>query len=476
MKHAGCKPLIRILEAIICATLLSAGGCSLLNKGVVINFAQDDAAISVATADEATSNPDKKKGSTPPPVAGDVIFAGGASGTKSSPKAEFYTPSTKKWSSTGSLTTDRIVGCGVVLLDGTFIDAGGAAATAKTKKELVVTVTPHSSVDAYNLGAGTFSSAGTMTTPRAGCTATLLDDGTVLIAGGLDSSGSPLTSAEIYDPSGGTFTATTGDMNSPRAYHTATLLTTGSLAGDVLVAGGISNTSYGSTNEGATLDTADIYDPSSKTFTPTLNTMTDFRAYHSATALPDGTVLLTGGDNEGNSGNVFGATASAEIFDPTTDEFSAVGPLAEPLMMQSATLLPNNTVLIAGGFDADQAVFFSNGGLGAFFGTTAQGAEIYTPGTQTFACIGGTMSVKTTEQTVCATRMKSAHAGHAAVLLGDGTVLIAGGFGGSKDTTDIKGTNKVAEIYDPTAQTFTKVGSMPTGLALGVAVLLEGTN
>src|SRR5271156_1470691 len=190
--------------------MLLVAGCS---HGAVIKFAPEDAASSVAI-----SNPEKKKGSKVP-VAGDVILAGGASGTKSSPKAEFYTPSTKKWSSTGSLTTDRIVGCGVVLADGPFIDAGGATATAKTKEQLTVTVTPHNSVDEYNLATGTFSSAGSMTTARAGCTATLLNDGTVLIAGGLDSSGNPLTSAEIYDPTGGTFTATTGDMNSPRAYH-----------------------------------------------------------------------------------------------------------------------------------------------------------------------------------------------------------------------------------------------------------------
>ena len=150
------------------------------------------------------------------------------------------------------------------------------------------------------------------------------------------------------------------------------------------------------------------------------------------------------------------------------------GPIIEstsaPVKEPGVGVWPDGTVLIAGGFDMEQGVFTDSGALTAFFGTTAQGAEIYTPSSKTFACIGGTITVKSTQQTVCATKMKSAHAGHAAVLLDDGTVLIAGGFGGSKDTTDIKGTNKVAEIYDPTHQTFTKVGSMPTGLALGVAV------
>jgi hypothetical protein len=453
-----------IKGALVVLLMLFVVGCS---DAAVIKFAQEDAASSVVI-----SNPEKKKGSKVP-VAGDVILAGGASGTKSSPKAEFYTPSTKKWTATGSLTTDRMVGCGVILADGTFIDAGGASVSSKTKNELVLTITPHSSADEYNLSNGTFSSAGSMTTPRAGCTATLLNDGTVLIAGGLDSSGNPLNTAEVYDPTGGSFTATTGNMNSPRAFHTATLLTTGPLAGDVLVAGGLANDMSGSSSLGDTLDTADIYDPSSKTFTPTLNTMTDFRAFHTATLLSDGTVLLTGGDNQGNGGPVFFASQTAELFDPATDEFSAVGQLGEPLIMHSATLLPDGTVLIAGGFDMEQALFSDSGALTAFFGTTAQGAEIYTPSSKTFACIGGTITVKSTQQTVCATKMKSAHAGHAAVLLDDGTVLIAGGFGGSKDTSEIKGTNKVAEIYDPTHQTFTKVGSMPTGLALATAVSVQ---
>lgn len=452
-------------------SLLAVFGCS-HDSHDSIKFVSMEETSSVSSGELAVTEPDKKtKGSLP--VSGDVIVAGGASGTKSSSTVEFYNPTTKKWSATGALTTGRLAGCGLVLPDGmTVVDAGGASATSKTKGESSLTLSPHSTVDQYNRTDGTFTSAGSMTTARVGCTATLLNDGTVLLAGGLDSSGIPLSSAEIYDPTAGTFTATTGAMSSPRAFHTATLLTSGTLSGQVLIAGGIANNTDGSPNQGATLDTADLYDPMTKTFTATLNTMTDFRAFHTATLLSDGTVLLAGGDNVGNAGTVFSATASAEIFDPTTDEFTAIGSLGEPLMMHSATLLPDSTVLIAGGFDAEQGVFTSSGGITAFFGTAAEGAEIYTPGTKTFACLGGTMTVKSTMQTVCATKMKSPHAAHAAALLGDGTVLIAGGFGGSKDTTAIKGPNKIAEIYNPTAQTFTKVGSMPTGLALSVAVIL----
>jgi hypothetical protein len=204
--------------------------------------------------------------------------------------------------------------------------------------------------------------------------------------------------------------------------------------------------------------------------------MSDFRAFHTATRLVDGTVLVAGGySNSFGSGVGDGASASADIFDPSTQSFTATGAMVETLLLQGATLLPTGSVpgqvLITGGFDATQVFIFSNGSFGAFFGSVAQGAEIYDPANKTFTCLGGTIVVKKTGQTACASMMKHPHAGHAAVALNDGTVLIAGGFGGGKDTSNAN-TTKVAEIYDPVAQTFTKVGAMKTGVALGAAVLI----
>ena len=110
-------------------------------------------------------------------------------------------------------------------------------------------------------------------------TATLLPNGKVLVAGGYN--GGALTSAELYDPASGTWTAT-GSLNTARYDHTATLLPNGK----VLVAGGISN--------GSDLTSAELYDPASGTWTATgsLNTA---RYEHTATLLPNGKVLVAGG-------------------------------------------------------------------------------------------------------------------------------------------------------------------------------------
>jgi len=146
-----------------------------------------------------------------------------------------------------------------------------------------------------------FVATGSMTDFRYGHTATLLNNGQVLIAGGYDG-GAVTDSAELYNPATGTFTAT-ASMTSPRYGQTATLLKNG----QVLIAGGDDGDSD--------TDSAELYNPATGTFTATGN-MTDSRSEHTATLLNNGQVLIAGGSDD---------TSSAELYDPATGTFTATG-------------------------------------------------------------------------------------------------------------------------------------------------------
>jgi hypothetical protein len=303
-----------------------------------------------------------------------------------------------------------------------------------------------------------------MTTARAGHTATLLQDGKVLIAGGTGDNGEflALASAELYDPSSGTFTPT-GDMTTARVGHTATLLANGK----VLIAGG----DTGGPGPFTFLVSAEIYDPSTGAFAPTGSMMSG--GFSSSTLLPDGRVLLA---KEGNAevydpvagtfavtgayasgvslgdtvtllpnGLVLatgcGAPCDAELFDPKTGSFSLTGAPHPSLFggPSTATLLTNGTVLL---------VVSNDGGL-------PDDAEVYDPTSGVFTEIGRTNDI---------------HEFSTATGLHDGTVLIAGGQlpGGNGSTA--------VELYVPATGTFTSTTSMTTGRHEHTATLLhDGT-
>ncbi len=132
----------------------------------------------------------------------------------------------------------------------------------------------------------------------------------VLVAGGFDSTFNASASAELYDPASGTWTAT-GNLNTARAFHTATLLPNGM----VLVAGGHDGPTFAPSD---VLSSAELYDPASGTWTVTgsLNTA---RYLHTATLLPNGMVLVAGGITG------FNAFASAELYDPASGTWTAHG-------------------------------------------------------------------------------------------------------------------------------------------------------
>src|SRR5437016_9900957 len=170
---------------------------------------------------------------------------------------------------------------------------------------------------------------GPLVVPRTGHAATVLADGRVLITGGRDGAGTIVATAEIFDPATETSTAV-GALVTARVSHTATLLPNGR----VLIAGGTSAT--------GSLSSAEIFDPANPGagFRVLSATMGAARAGHTATLLKDGTVLIAGGDVAG----------TAEIFDPTTETFSStLLTMAAPRIGHTATLFSNDSVLLAGG-------------------------------------------------------------------------------------------------------------------------------
>ncbi len=216
-------------------------------------------------------------------------------------------------------------------------------ATVLNDGRVLVTKRCDPTAELYDPLTGSFSATGPMTVTRGRASATRLLDGRVLIAGGSNCgnavTGGTWPSAEIFDPQTATFSPT-GSMGTPRASHTATLLADGR----VLIAGGITGpppavafqvvfASYqgGSYQDGhlaatagdSTLASAEVYDPVSGTFSPT-GSMSHFRNGHTATLLQDGHVLVVGGGGEGYD------LATAELYDPVAGTFSTTGSMAKP--------------------------------------------------------------------------------------------------------------------------------------------------
>ncbi len=326
---------------------------------------------------------------------------------------------------------------------------------AEAGNSIVGLVVPPQTFDAQLTGE--FSLTGSMAVSHWLHTATLMQDGRVLIVGGYDASdftgtgeapgpgqsipavkpgpADPRRIAELYDPKTGTFSRT-GSMAVDRYGDTATLFRDGR----VLIVGGESLRS-------GIVASADLYDPNAGTFSAT-GSMSASRTGHTATLLPDGDVLIAGGYNPAGF-----SLASAELYDPTTGRFSLTGSMSVVRTDHTATLLTDGRVLIAGGFAA-------NGDPENAYAS----AELYDPGSGTFSPTGP---------------MWVARTGHTATLLGNGQVLLTG-----SDYAGSGGTGKaeiMAELYDPTTGSFGPTDGMDdphdtaTGLADGGALLTGGS-
>jgi len=249
--------------------------------------------------------------------------------------------------------------------------------------------------------------------PVLGHTATLLLNGTVLVAGGAidPESRAPVNSAETYDPATNAW-STTGAMGEPRSGHVAVLLEDGR----VLVAGGT-----GSTFEG--LATAELYDPTTRTWTSAgaLSTALDWLA---ATRLGTGDVLAVSQNH-------------AELYDHVAGSWSVTAPwAADRGNLSTLTTMANGKVLVAGGGQRE--------------GCAITEADVFDPARGTWATTG---------------RMKIGHMEPSAALLDDGRVLVVG------QPCDF---GAWTELYAPGARTWTSAGPLHHGLGSAIALPTGG--
>lgn len=293
---------------------------------------------------------------------------------------------------------------------------------------------------------GTFAATGNMTTGRYDHTATLLNDGRVLVAGGFGSGFDAQASAELYDPATGTFTAT-GDMTAARARHRAVLLPDGR----VLIAAGQTNI-FALFNETVPVG-ADVYDPATGTFAHIANL-----ALHvtSVTLLPNGQVLVIEDILRGGLLPPDGVV-DAKLYDPSTGN---VTPAADriPDRLGEPILLPNGKVLLGGELYDPATHTFSPGPAGIAYYTASlliDGNILY------FVTDDDPPVAFLYDPSSGASRIAGilSDSPFSTTRLADGTVLLVG-----IDAT---------QLYDPVAGTFTNVGVMSRARVSPAATLLK---
>lgn len=330
-----------------------------------------------------------------------------ASTPTAAPTASAVTSPAGVWIATGTMGTPRFRQTAVRLLDGRVLVVGGA-----NDDESDI------SAELYDPATGTWSPTGNMIHPYAGFPATLLPDGRVLV-GDVDDpdpavDDDEIRGAELYDPVSGTWTATGKMVNGHES--TATSLRDGR----VLVIG------YN--------DTGEVYDPDSGTWTAT-GKMVNPRHSHAAILLPDGKVLVAGGHAPGDE-----PTDSAELYDPDTGTWTATASMLAPRDTIGLFLRPDGKVLV----------------LGQSHRAGPTPAEIYDPATGTWTATG-------------AVARPGISLGASATMLSDGRVLMTNAPGDDPDSPPY------AELYDPVAGSWTTTAPLLRSHGSPAILLLDGT-
>jgi N-acetylneuraminic acid mutarotase len=375
---------------------------------------------------------------------------------------EIYDPVTNTWTYAAPMKTVRGNHTATALLNGRVLVISGEA------------------MEIYDPATNTWNYTDNMRTYRYYSVATLLSDGHVLVTGGIDYSNTPraLASPEIYAPTTDSWTnvqSPAGNMSTARSSHSATLLPDGRL----FVIGGIEPSGSSTSVEFYNLN-MDIW-ASKGNLLPNMNTA---REKHTATLLPDGRVLVVGGQNNND-----GPLASTEIFDPLQNTWTYAAAMNKTRYDHTATLMPNGRVLVSGGnpeaysdgesydpltntwssllrpctYTTPSATLLANGYLMCNFASPPyihhQTTTLLLDGTLLVVGWKGTdgsplveiYDPKTFTSTPAANIQKP-RMNHTATLLPDGRVLVAGGSQGDS-----------VEIYDPRTNTWTYAASMNYG-------------
>lgn len=318
---------------------------------------------------------------------GQVLVVGGTDNNTVFASAELFNPTTQQWGMLPTGLTHARVGHTatpfpngqVLVVGGQNLDSG-----ALDSVELFNPVTQEW-IPLESVRTGT----------RFAHTSTLLPNGQVLVAGGKDQRGNFIQPIVLIDPVSQQWIPLLGP-NEPREDHTATLLGNG----QVLVAGGDSNPGEGV----QAISSAELFDPTTKQWTKLdglLKSLTDRRASHTATLLPNGQVLVVGGVDAIN--RTLQPLASAELFNPTTQQWIKLPTgLTDARWAHTATLLPTGHVLVVGGVSLVDGTVRS-----------VASAELFNPTTQ--------------QWTTLKTSLTDARAGHTTTLLPTGQILVVGG-------------------------------------------------
>lgn len=334
--------------------------------------------------------------------------------SNSSAGTEPKVPATSSWSLTGSLYQARQDFTATLLQDGTVLVAAGA------DHELGHSVI-YNSVEIYNPQTARWTQVADVNTGRYGAQANLLMDGTVLVTAGANQAHG-IEASEIYDPKTDTWT-NTGSLNTRHGASCASIVLPDAR---VLLAGGY---------DGAVgyVKAVEIYDPKSRAW-ERIADMNVGRDTFSMTLMEDGKVLVAGGNSDQG-----GRTNSAEVLDLATGVWTPIAPMLHARLRCSAFLLPNGHIMVAGG-------------ITEFEGS----AEFYNPETGSWRVMP----------------MQTGHAGTTATRMKDGKILFIGG------ANDEIGPTREVELFDPVTGEFELIEQTPAlyprGLGVSATALQTG--